>query len=130
MTDTMTVFDRDGWAARNTRARRTAALKHAGFVTDHDIITPEEMETDPFYMDFLRPHGVGWGAGSLIPVPSGEIIVFNLERAYGRGRVERVYVDELDALRPHLARAALLTARIGLERAMRMPSRRSASRAP
>jgi DNA-binding CsgD family transcriptional regulator len=117
LTEAMTVFDRDGWAARNTRATRSAALRHAGFVTDHDILTPEEMETDPFYKDFLRPHGVGWGAGSLIPVPSGEVLVLNLERTYGRGPVERAYVDLLDDLRPHLARAALLSARVGLERA-------------
>jgi len=120
MTDTMAVFERDGWAARNTRAKRSAALRHAGFVTDHDILTPEEIEADPMYTDFLRPHGVGWGAGSLIPVPSGEILVFNLERAYERGPVERWFVDQLDALRPHLARAALLSARLGLERARAM----------
>ncbi len=52
-----------------------------------------------------------------IPVPSGEVLIYSVERDYHRGPIEKEAIEQLDALRPHLARAALLSARLGMERA-------------
>lgn len=114
------AFIRDGWAALNQRPVRTAALNHAGFVRDDDIFTLKEMENDPVYTGFLRKNGMGWGAGTLIHVPSGDSLIFSIERAYAKGPVPREAVVFLDTLRPHLARAALMASRLGLERAQTM----------
>jgi hypothetical protein len=63
----------DGWMDKNTRVHRAAAKNHAGFLTDQDLFTIEEMRTDPLF-DYLRANGAGWGAGTIIPAPTGDII--------------------------------------------------------
>jgi DNA-binding CsgD family transcriptional regulator len=50
-------------------------------------------------------------------MPSGEIVGFTFERWIEDGRHDQDSVAFLDELRPHLARAGLLAARLGLERA-------------
>ena len=113
--DTVHELIRDGWMARNSRATKLAPMQYAGFVSDLDLFTPEEMENDPFYRDLLRPHGLGWGAGTIVPVPSGDILAITVEG--DSGPVAKDAVEFLDRLRPHLARAGLLSARLHLERA-------------
>jgi DNA-binding CsgD family transcriptional regulator len=106
---------RDGWMARNSRAAKLAPMQYSGFVSDLDLFTPDEMDNDPFYRDLLRPHGIGWGAGTIVPVPSGDILAITVEG--DSGPVAKEAVEFLDRLRPHLARAGLLSARLRLERA-------------
>jgi hypothetical protein len=50
-------------------------------------------------------------------IPTGEKVSFVLVRRTERGPVEKAVVQELDELRPHLARSALLSARLQFERA-------------
>ncbi len=111
------AFVNEGWVPRNIRAPRVAAMNYAGFVVDLDIVSVEETRSDPFYTEFLQVHGAGWGAGTVIPVPNGDLIVFDLERDYSRGPVDRSRLPLLDGLRSHLARAGLLSARLRMERA-------------
>jgi DNA-binding CsgD family transcriptional regulator len=113
----MNAFVNEGWMTRNIRAARLAAMNYPGFVTDSDVVTEEEINTDPLYVDFLRKHGGGYGAGSVISVPSKEILVFDFERHWQAGPLDRAGISTLDRLRPHLARSALISTRLGLERA-------------
>lgn len=92
-------------------------MRHAGFLTDLDILTPDELDLEPVYRDFWRPQGVGWAVGTAIPIPTGENVVFVMTRRLNRGPVEQAVVQKLDELRPHLARSALVSARLQLERA-------------
>jgi hypothetical protein len=55
--------------------------------------------------------------GTVFPMPTGENVSFVLPRRTERGPFERAIVQKLDDLRPHLARSALLSARLQLERA-------------
>ena len=87
------------------------------FLTDLDILTPDELDLEPIYRDYWRPQGVGWAVGTAIPIPTGENVVLIMTRRTERGPVERAVVQKLDELRPHLARSALLSARLQLERA-------------
>jgi DNA-binding CsgD family transcriptional regulator len=118
--DVMQIFLRDGWTKQNIRATRLEKLKYPGFVTDCDVISVEEMDAHPFYTELLRPNGGGWAIGTIIPVPSGDLLVFNLERRYGRGPIEKELCGRLDPLRPHLARAGLMASRLRMERARAM----------
>lgn len=106
-----------GWPARDDRTVRLFASRHAGFLTDLDVYAPAEIESLPLYREFLRPNGLGWGVATAVSVPSGERIAFDVERAHAEGPVPREAVVRLDALRPHLARAATLAARLGLRTA-------------
>jgi hypothetical protein len=95
----------EGWFWRGQFAARALAARHAGFLTE------------PVYRDFWRPQGLGWAVGTVIPIPTGENVIFVMTRRTERGPVERAVVQKLDELRPHLARSALLSARLQLERA-------------
>lgn len=115
--NTLREFFEDGWAARDPRLARTAALNYAGFVNDGDILTDEEIATNDVYVNFYRKHGTGYMAGTLIPNPSGDTIGFAFQRHQDNGPVPRDTVAFLDTLRPHLARASMLAFRIGFEQA-------------
>ncbi len=106
-----------GWVARCERFKRLLAVRHGGFLTEHDIYAPEELKDDPFYRDILYPRGLGWAAGTTVPMPTGDTFSLSLEREYARGPVEPTAIGALDELRPHIARSALMSARLQLERA-------------
>src|SRR5262249_13240680 len=107
----------DGWFWRGQLAARGLAAHHAGFLTDLDLFTHDELDQEPIYRDFWRPQGAGWVVGTVVPIPTGENVIFVLTRRTERGPVDPAFVQKLDELRPHLARSALLSARLQLERA-------------
>jgi DNA-binding CsgD family transcriptional regulator len=109
-------FIEDGFAAQNPRPQRAIARNHAGFVRDDDLFTPEEMDRDPAYA-YMRRKGIGWCAGTVVQAPSGDVVVFSWERLFKDGPFSAETVTALDPLRAHLARAALISGRLGLERA-------------
>lgn len=104
----------------NKRAARLMASPHAGFVTEHDLLKPNETYLDRSYEEYLIPLGVGRGVATTIQMPSGESVIMHAEYAYADAPVERAIVNGLDGLRPHIARAALLSSRLGLEHARGM----------
>jgi DNA-binding CsgD family transcriptional regulator len=107
----------EGWSTRNTRMPRLLALNYSGFIRGEDHFSPEELATNPEFLEFFYPRGLGVGGGTAIPVPSGDFLVFSFETLRERGPMTREALDRLDALRPHLARAALVSAQLQLERA-------------
>lgn len=117
ITPMMNEFVAGGWAAKNTRLERLVASGYSGFVTDRFFFTDEEMARDEAYTGFYWPRGLGESTGTLILVPNGDMLFFNLERWRQRGPVERPVVEALDRLRPHLTRSALLAARRQFDRA-------------
>jgi DNA-binding CsgD family transcriptional regulator len=110
-------FVNDHWLWRGELIARAFALRHAGFLTELDLVTLEELDQEPIYRDFFRPRGIGWIVGTAIPIPTGENVLITTPRRIERGPVERTIVQTLDELRPHLARGVLLSARLQLERA-------------
>jgi len=115
--DTFRSYVNDGWFARCSRRVCLFGPNPPAFLAEHDFWTPEQLDANPIYRDFFRPRGLGWSAGTGLPIPTGDNIVFSVERAFERGPMEREVVDRLTELRPHLARSALIAARLGLQRA-------------
>jgi DNA-binding CsgD family transcriptional regulator len=118
--ETLETFLREGWQEINRRPQRLAELNYFGFVNDLDTFTLEEIEHDRVYREFYSKHGLGWAAGTMIPVPSGDTLVFSFERAFRKGPFQDFELLELDELRPHLARAALWSSRLDFKRAQAM----------
>jgi DNA-binding CsgD family transcriptional regulator len=113
----MPIFLKEGWSERDPLLPRAIALNRAGFVTDYDLLSDEEIATNDVYCNFYRKHGIGYRAGTLIPMPIGDSIAIVLPRHQDNGPVPQEVVDLLDGLRPHLARASLAANRFGFERA-------------
>jgi DNA-binding CsgD family transcriptional regulator len=107
----------EGWLRRGQFMARLLSLRHSGFVTEHDAFTPEELDQEPLWRDFFRPAGFGWGAGTLVSLPSGEHVFLALNRKLQRGPVEAELIHRLDMLRSHIARSVLMSARLQLQRA-------------
>lgn len=97
------------WGSLNIRAQRLLADPTADFVTDEDIVSPEELENHPIYRDFLRPRGLGWVVGTHIMGADDDIAIFSIDRLYTQGPFDRSVVAELNALRPHISRSVLLS---------------------
>jgi DNA-binding CsgD family transcriptional regulator len=107
----------NGWVARSERFARLIAARSFGFFPDIDMYTEEEKASDPFYRDIMFPRGLGHGVGLSIPLPTGDRFSIGLEREYLRGPADSTVIQRLDLIRPHIARSALMAARLQLERA-------------
>ena len=107
-----------GWFERCSRRVCLMSQTHPTFFVEHDFWSEEDLASDPIYRDFFRPRGLGWSAGTGLRMPTGDNIVISVEREFGRGPIEREHVEQLNAFRPHLARSAFVSARLGLQRAM------------
>src|SRR5262249_10357480 len=106
----------ENWPQRTDRMDRLLRAYHPGFMGDLDLYTREELDREAIFKDFLRPRGMGWGVATAITVPTGEMLVFDIERGLEPGLAEPETVRRLDMLRPYLARAGFLSCRLAFER--------------
>ncbi|MGX5723283.1 helix-turn-helix transcriptional regulator [Shinella zoogloeoides] len=105
-------FVDEGWDRFNTRRERADRLNHSGFLTDLDVFETHELAAEPLYRDFLYPMGLGWSVGTHLMTADGDALAVSLDGAYVDGPVPREVVVWLDGIRPHLARALSMTARL------------------
>ena len=113
----MQAFVAGDFYTRSSRPARLLDSRHAGFLREYDVFTDAEMAVDPIYRDLLWPAGFGWCAATVIRLPTDDELFLSFERERSRGPVETAAVGQLDALRPHLARTAMMSARLQIERA-------------
>ena len=117
MTDIFQAYVAEGYFARCGRKVCLFSNNQPSFLAELDYWTPEQLYANEIYRDFFRPRGLGWSACTGLAMPTQDNIVFTVERDYARGPVEREKIAALNELRPHLARAALIAARLGLRSA-------------
>jgi len=110
-------YIQEGWFRRCDRRVCMFRKAHSEFLIENDYWTQEEFDSNLVYEEFFRPRGLGFSAGTGVQVPTGDSIVFFVERTYDRGPMEKRYVEQLNQLRPHLARSAFVAARLGLKSA-------------
>lgn len=103
---------REGWWARNTRGQILLSLPANEFHSDADHFTLQDMSREPIYRDLLWPLGWGYATATHIQIPNGDTLILSLERRRDDGPVPKEAVKRLTALRPHIARSALLASRL------------------
>jgi hypothetical protein len=81
------------------------------------VYTNEEIAADPVYREFLFPAGLGCAAATAISTGTGDALFLTVERDLARGPIEPAVIRQLDELRPHLARSAMMSVRLNMERA-------------
>jgi DNA-binding CsgD family transcriptional regulator len=105
-------FDREGWNKQNTRVSRLLERGvYPGFLTDSDLHTAEELDSLPMYAEFLNPRGAAAGAATIVQGARNDALIVALE-AFADHAASRRAVPALDRLRPHLARASVLSGEI------------------
>ncbi|TXJ19307.1 MAG: helix-turn-helix transcriptional regulator [Afipia sp.] len=91
--------DRD---IRAIRARERGYFFKRDVITDRDLLSPEEIETDPFYSDLLRRHGLRYFAAATVsPDPHIEVAL-SVQRAIGRAEYSEDELKLLEQLAPHV----------------------------
>src|SRR5205823_8873471 len=110
-------FVAGGWYWRGQLMSRVHNSRHPGFLRDVDLYSEAELEEEPIYRDNWRKIGLGWGAATAFTLPTGEALSIVLSRALTQGPASEVAIQRLDGLRPHFGRAAIMAARLRLERA-------------
>jgi DNA-binding CsgD family transcriptional regulator len=110
------AFFSGGGLQRSQVLGRLLAFNRAGFVTDQEGFTEAEYAEEPVIKEWCAPNGIHHCAATAVPIPNGDLVVFQVKRRKGDAGFGRAEVARLDALRPHLARAGLLAARWRLER--------------
>ena len=111
------AYVNEGWFARCDRRVCLFNRNDPSFLVEHDFWSDNELDVNPIYRDFFRPHGLGWSAGTAMLMPTGDRVVFSIERAFARGPIGEEAVNRLNGLRSHLARAALISSRMDLQNA-------------
>ena len=115
--DAFADYLQGGWFRRCGRRVCLLEQAHSEFLREHDYWTEDELENNEIYREFFRPRDLGCSAGTGLIMPTGDHIVFSVERSHERGPIEPAHLELLNELRPHLARAAMVAARMGLQSA-------------
>jgi DNA-binding CsgD family transcriptional regulator/PAS domain-containing protein len=110
-------FVADGWYWRGQLMSRIHRSRHPGFLREVDLFSDGELAEEPIFRDSWRKMGLGWGAATAFELPTGETLSIVLSRTIAQGPADNATIQRLDSLRPHLARTAVLAARLHLERA-------------
>jgi DNA-binding CsgD family transcriptional regulator len=109
-------FIKGGSWTSSASVQKMYNLRPASFVRVEDFLSAEEIERDPARI-MLRKFGIGAHLCTTIPMPTGELAMFVFQKWIKDGSYGQDEIDRLDALRPHLARASLVAARLRVERA-------------
>jgi DNA-binding CsgD family transcriptional regulator len=99
------------------RASHTLNNPFTGFVRLKEYFPPDLLETDPCRVNRLSA-GLDCEASAAIAMPTGELVVYSFDKWLRDGPHEQRDINALNRFLPHLARAGLMAARLGLERAV------------
>ena len=84
------------------------------FRLDQDDFAAEELATDPYYQEFLRPFGFGWHACALLSgIPNAETVHLTLRRNNRQGMFEQEQLAALAAQLPLIRATASITQAMG-----------------
>ncbi len=88
------------------RISRVRPSRTGGFLTDFGSFSPEEIARDPYYVEYLRPLGLGWHACAfLADWSSHDSLYLNLKRRYRDGHYEPYDILTIDGALPTLRTA-------------------------
>jgi DNA-binding CsgD family transcriptional regulator len=100
----------------NSRFTALHNVMNGGFTSIETLLSRDVFDRDPVQAE-LRKLGLESQAATAIPMPSGELVCISFERYLRDGPFDARSIDGLNDARPHLARAGMIAARLGLERA-------------
>lgn len=113
----MEKYARSDLPSRNVRPARALSSEPGAFMRDIDLLSADELASDPMRVELLDPIGLGWEMGNAIAEPSGTVLVTSMLRRSADGPFSNAAAEQMNALKPDLARAAFLATRLALRQA-------------
>lgn len=104
-----------GWAHRDLRAKRISersSLVVKSVVTDLDLVTPEEMASDPFYTEFLAKRGLKWFAVTNISPDPYVDAGLSVQRSLDKQPFSAAESEMLDRLGRHTEKSLGLSIKV------------------
>jgi DNA-binding CsgD family transcriptional regulator len=107
----------NNWHETDPRARGMPRLVAGEVLTDHDILTPDEIRADPMYNEVLRPFGFHWFAGIGFRAGSAPWVL-TIQRTAREGPAREGPFEKRDkrllaTLAPRLTETATLSTAVG-----------------
>lgn len=107
---------REGRDVHNPRPERAMRLGRPGrAITESHLFTDWELAHIPFNVEMTR-HGCHREAGGMFTVIDGAPLFFTCQRPFGEDRFGPAELDVIEAIFPHIERAAHIAARFSRER--------------
>lgn len=108
------AFVREGW--ENIRASRGIGKGRWNLHSESTIFASDELDRLPFYSDLLGRLGFRWFVGTTLAKVDGKTTILSVERLAREEPFSRRELSAIEAILPHLRRAAGLALRFGLAR--------------
>ncbi|MHC2331583.1 helix-turn-helix transcriptional regulator [Bradyrhizobium sp. USDA 4454] len=102
----------NNWQEKDPRAIGFPRMMAGEVVTDHDLLTPEQIRADPMYNEVLFPFGFKWFAGIGFWADSAAWAL-TLQRTESEGSFDEADKRALARLAPRLTETATLATAVG-----------------
>jgi DNA-binding CsgD family transcriptional regulator/PAS domain-containing protein len=112
----------ENWAAKDIRSNRLEERKLLltnDTIADEDVVTPAEMETDPFYAVFLKKHGLRYFCASSWMPTQQSFLALSLQRSEAQGAYGPADRQSVLMYGRHIERAMRLRGRLVQEETRR-----------
>jgi DNA-binding CsgD family transcriptional regulator len=105
---------RDWWQhdIRGGRARRRGYFLSRDVITDRDVVTTEEMETHPFYRDFLARLDLKYFAGAMVSPDRRVEVTLGVQRRPDRGPFSDAELELVARFGSHVEKSLRLSIRL------------------
>ncbi|RXG91325.1 helix-turn-helix transcriptional regulator [Bradyrhizobium vignae] len=110
--EALQLYFKHDWHLRDPRAAGFPQMMSGEIVTDHDVLTPEQIRSDPMYNEVLYPFGFQWFAGVGFWAESAAWAL-TLQRTGREGSFEARDKRLLARLAPRLTETATLATAVG-----------------
>lgn len=97
----------DHWLDRDPREAKVQPSTNEGFRTDFDDFSREEVAREPYYQDFLVPHGMSWAGAAALSADVAPLVL-SLKRSTEQGPFTPTEIATCDRALPMLRRAVAL----------------------
>jgi DNA-binding CsgD family transcriptional regulator len=106
------IYVRDRWFERDERYRGVPAALRRGVTTEFDFTTPDEINRNSYYQEFLAPQRFRWFAGILVGA-ADNLWSFSLQRTIAQGPFPRDEIRQAAALSARLSGVAAIARALG-----------------
>lgn len=105
----------DGWNSRDIRAihaRERGYFFGRDAITERDVVTEQEMASDPYYTEFLSGFGLRYFAAAMVSPDAHTEVALSVQRASGKPAYTDDELSRLAIIGKHVERALRLSIRL------------------